>query len=257
MPELLYKNANIHYSDQGKGPVLLFLHGFLEDLTMWNNIVKSFHNSHRTLSVDLLGHGNTDSIGYIHSMEDQARMLKFLLEELKILHCVVIGHSMGGYIALAFADLFPEMMRGLCLMNSTSYEDSEEKKHNRDRGIKAVKSNHKTFIRVAIPSLFSEKNRTIFTDDIRQVTDTALQMSKQGIIAALEGMKIREDRSHLLKKANYPILMIIGKEDPALAFQSLLKQTENTKVHRVIFEDGHMSHIENEADLIQEFRNFL
>lgn len=257
MPQQVYKNANIHYSDEGNGPVIILLHGFLEDLSMWNSIVKEFRGQHRVICLDLLGHGKTDNLGYVHPMEDQAKMLKFLLDKLKVSRGFFIGHSMGGYVALAFAELFPEMMAGLCLMNSTSYADTEEKKQNRDRGIRAVKSNHKTFIRIAIPNLFSEKNRAIFTDEIKQVTDAALQMSKQGIIAALEGMKIREDRSHILQNQDYPIIMVLGKKDPALNFDCLIKQTENTKVQRIIFEDGHMSHIENEAQLIQEFRKFL
>ena len=130
MPNLLYKNATLHYTDHGKGPALVLLHGFLEDLSMWNRIVKPLAKSHRIICLDLMGHGKTDNLGYIHGMEQQAQMLKFLLVELKVSQCTIVGHSMGGYIALAFAELFPEMMLGLCLMNSTSFADTEEKKHN-------------------------------------------------------------------------------------------------------------------------------
>ena len=257
MPNLLYKNATLHYTDHGKGPVLVLLHGFLEDYSMWNIIAKSLSKSHRVICPDLMGHGKTDNIGYIHSMEEQAKMLRFLLAQLKVRQCVVIGHSMGGYIALAFAELYHEMMLGLCLMNSTSYADTDEKKHNRDRAIAAVKQNHKTFIRIAIPSLFSIENRIVFKTQINQITETALFMSKQGVIAALEGMKIRKDRSHLLTNIPYPVLMVIGKKDPALNFTIQLKQAENENIQTAIFDDGHMSHIENEQELIQVFTNFL
>jgi len=163
---------------------------------------------------------------------------------------------MGGYIALAFAEMYPEQTCALCLMNSTALADDEEKRINRDRGIKAVKQYHKTFIRLAIPNLFSEENRSIFAKEIIQITDVALKMSPQGIIAALEGMKIRNDRTKLLETSKFPILMIISKKDPALDYNSLLPQAKKGAVQKVIFEDGHMSHIENELSLISALEKF-
>ena len=252
MPNLLFKKAVCHYTDQGSGPALILLHGFLEDLSMWDHIVDSFAHRHRVICLDLLGHGKTENIGYIHTMEDQAHMLRFLLDELNVSQSTLIGHSMGGYIALAYAELFPDSVKGICLMNSTALADSEEKKHNRVRGIKAVKQNHKIFIRIAIPNLFSEDNRSVFTSEIKEITNTALKMSQQGIIASLEGMKIRKDRRQILSKQDKEILMIIGKKDPALDYKSLLEQSKIGGVQSVIFEDGHMSHIENESELKQE-----
>jgi len=257
MPHLLYKNANLHYRDTGEGTVTVFLHGFLENLNMWSAIAQVIEKNHRVISLDLLGHGTTENLGYIHTMEEQANMLKFLLDHLEISNCTIIGHSMGGYIALAFAELFPELVEGLCLMNSTAKADSEEKKRNRERGIKAVKQNHRTFIRIAIPGLFSEANRSVFTNEIQELTQEALTLSQQGIIASLEGMKNRKDRTYLLKQGSFPILMIIGKKDPALDYQNLLQQAKNDQVSSVIFEDGHMSHIENKEALIKAFEKFL
>ena len=248
---------NLHYSDQGTGDAVVFLHGFLEDKAMWKEVSKGFKKTHRVICLDLLGHGKTGNLGYIHCMEAQAEMLKFLLNKLDINKCTLIGHSMGGYVALAFADLYKERVRGLCLMNSTAKADDTEKKINRDRGIAAVKQNHKTFIRIAIPSLFSEENRSIFSDAIKEITRDTLKMSQQGIIASLEGMKVRTDRTHLLEQNDYPILMVIGKKDPALDYNSLLEQAKNKYVKSVVFEDGHMSHIENEQELIQALTKWL
>lgn len=250
MPNLIYKKLNLNYSIQGEGFPIVLLHGFLEDLGMWNTLAKSFEKHHQVICLDLLGHGKTENLGYIHKMETQAEMLKFLLDDLEIKECIIVGHSMGGYIALAFAELYPENLKGICLMNSTAMADSDEKKRNRDRGITVVKNNHKTFIRMAIPNLFTEKNQVIFKDVIKDITKQALQMSQQGIIASLEGMKIRPDRTHILGEATIPILMIIGQKDPALDYNKLLLQVENNSVSSVIFKDGHMSHIENEQELI-------
>jgi pimeloyl-ACP methyl ester carboxylesterase len=254
---ILYKNTPIYFTSTGKGKAIVLLHGFLENSTMWNEILPEISKRNRVICIDLLGHGQSESHGYIHTMEEQAEMVKTVLDFLKLRKYILVGHSMGGYIALAFAKLYEKNVRGLCLMNSTALPDTEEKKINRDRGITAVKQNHKTFVRIAIPMLFSEKNRTIFTSEISTVTNEALKLSPQGIIAALEGMKIRKSLTSLYKTASFPIQLIIGKEDPALDYNSLIQQIKNTSVHVVEFPDGHMSHIENKEDLIATFLNFL
>ena len=257
MPYYLHKKLKVHYSDHGHGPVMVFLHGFLEDLSMWKSIVDSLKKTNRVICVDLLGHGKTGNLGYVHSMEDQAEMIKQLLDHLNLKRYAMIGHSMGGYIALAFADMYPNPLTALCLMNSTALADDKEKKRNRDRGINAVKQNHRTFIRLAIPNLFSEENRTLFSNEILEITDAALKMSQRGIIAALEGMKIRKNRTKILENRDFPILMIISKKDPALDYKTLLKQSDLGKVKKVVFEDGHMSHVENRVELIKELTKFL
>ena len=257
MPFVTYKNLNLHFSDNGKGEPIVFLHGFLEEMQMWKSLSAHFAQTNRVILVDLLGHGKTGNLGYIHSMESQAEMLKFLLDELQIKSSILIGHSMGGYIALAFADMYPQQVSGLCLMNSTALADSEEKKINRDRGIIAVKNNHKIFIRIAIPNLFSENNRQVFSKEIKEITKEALEMSQQGIIAALEGMKIRADKTHLLKQNDFPVCMIIGQQDPALDHVALLSQAAMGKVEKVVFPDGHMSHIENEQELAVALKQWV
>lgn len=255
--EILYKNCIIHFSSQGKGKVVVLLHGFLENSTMWNNLVEVLSKKNRVICIDLLGHGKTGNVGYIHTMEQQAEVVKFVLNHLKLRKYIFIGHSMGGYVALAFFKIFPQHLKGICLMNSTALPDTKEKKINRDRAIIVVKENHKTFVRIAIPQLFAEYNRTILVKEINEVTKEALQISPQGIIAALEGMKIRKNQVSIYKTANFPIQMIIGKQDPALDYESLISQTKNTNVKVVEFPDGHMSHIENKNELIEALTSFI
>ena len=254
---LLHKNTNVHFTSIGKGNAVVLIHGFLENSAMWNETAKVLSKRNRIICIDLLGHGQTGNLGYIHSMEDQAQMVKAVLNHLRLRKYSLIGHSMGGYMALSFAKLFPSTIKGLCLMNSTALPDSEEKKLSRDRAIKALKKNHKTFVRVAIPMLFSEKNREIYLKEIEQITQEALQLSPQGIIAALEGMKVRKDQVSIYKTVNFPIQMIIGKQDPALDYDSLISQTKNTNVKVIEFPDGHMSHIENKNELIEALTSFI
>lgn len=227
----------------------MLLHGFLENLSMWNAYVVEFSKKNRVIAIDLLGHGATECLGYIHTMEDQADMVHAVLHDLKIRKAIFIGHSMGGYVALAFAELYPENIKGLVLLNSTSRADSEERKANRDRAITAVKQNYTAFVRMSIGNLFSEDNRERLEEIIETVRQEALKTPLQGIVAALEGMKIRKDREVILHFAPYPMLLVLGKKDSVLNYEDSLDQIENTKVELVTFPDGHMSHIENEKDL--------
>ena len=252
-----YKNTPIHYSDIGKGSAVVLLHGFLENLSMWNAIVLELSKRNRVICIDLLGHGKSGNLGYIHTMEDQAEMVKAVLNKLRLRKYTVIGHSMGGYIALAFAELYPKTIKGLCLMNSTALADTKIKKFNRNRAIKAVKQNYKTFVRIAIPNLFSEKNRKVLKSKIKQITYEALQISVQSIVASLEGMKIRKDQTQLLKKLSIPKLLILGKKDPVLDFDIHSKSAKNTNTKIIALPDGHMSHIENKDQLIIALQNFI
>jgi pimeloyl-ACP methyl ester carboxylesterase len=254
---IFYKNTKINYTDSGKGTAVVLLHGFLENIGMWTPFVDEFSKKNRVIAIDLLGHGETECLGYIHTMEDQADMVHAVLHILKIRKAIFIGHSMGGYIALAFAELYPENMKGLVLLNSTSLADSEERKANRDRAIAAVKQNYTAFVRMSIGNLFSEDNRERLAVKIEEVRQEALKTPLQGVIAALEGMKIRKDREVILHFAPYPMLLVAGKKDGVLNFEESLDQIENTKVEFITFPDGHMSHIENEEALKTHLLSFL
>lgn len=252
-----FKNTTISYSDQGKGTAVVLLHGFLENQSMWKAILPQLSKKNRIITIDLLGHGGTDCLGYVHTMEDQADVVHHVLHELKIRKAVLIGHSMGGYVALAFAELYPEGVKGIVLVNSTSRADSEERKRNRDRAIVAVKQNYSAFIRMSIANLFSENNRERLDSHIEAVKLEALKTPLQGIVAALEGMKIRKDREVILHFAPYPIQLILGKKDGVLLYDENSDQIMNTQVELITFEDGHMSHIENQKELVAVLIGFL
>ncbi|URM37611.1 alpha/beta fold hydrolase [Flavobacterium anhuiense] len=249
MKTLLYKNTTISYSDSGKGNAIVLLHGFLENKKMWKEYVDFFSEKYRVITIDLLGHGESEPLGYVHEMEDNANVVNEVLKNLKIEKAIIVGHSMGGYVALAFAELYPDKIQKLVLLNSTSKEDSEERKLNRTRAIKAVKQNYASFVSLAIANLFSENNRTRLAEEIEKVKTEALKTPLQGIIASQEGMKIRKDREWILKENRFPVLLILGKKDPVLNYEENLSQIEDTTAELVSFEDGHMSQIENKEEL--------
>lgn len=146
MNQILYKNTKISYSDTGKGNAVVLIHGFLENKMMWQDLVLDLSKKNRIITIDLLGHGETECLGYVHSMEENADVVQAVLSKLRIRKAIFVGHSMGGYVALAYAELYPENVRGLVLQNSTSKADSEERKANRNRAIKAVKKDYTTYV---------------------------------------------------------------------------------------------------------------
>lgn len=257
MKNLIYKNTTVAYTDSGKGTAIVFLHGYLENQKMWDAFIPELSKKNRVITIDLLGHGHTEPRGYIQSMEDNADVVHEVLSHLKIRKAVIAGHSMGGYVALAFAELYPDFMKGLALINSTSLADSDERKANRDRAIKAVKKDYTSFVRLSIANLFSENNRERLAEEIENVKQEALKTPLQGIVASLEGMKIRKDREVILHFAPYPMLLVLGKKDPVLNYEENVGQIEGTSVTLVTYGDGHMSAIENQQELLGELLDFM
>ena len=252
-----FKNTSISYTDQGKGTAIVLLHGFLENKKMWDAFIPEWSKKFRIITIDLLGHGETGCMGYVHSMENNADVVHEVLAKLRLRKAILVGHSMGGYVALAFAELYPDVVKGLVLLNSTSRADSEERKTNRDRAIKAVKQSFQNFISLSISNLFSEENRERLSESIENVKQGALKTPLQGIVASLEGMKIRIDREVLLHLTPYPKLLVLGKKDPVLNFEETKEQIEDTQVQLLSFPDGHMSHIENQKALQKELLQFF
>ena len=257
LKQLLFKNTIINFNDIGKGTAIVLLHGYLENSSMWDYFVPEFLKKNRVITIDLLGHGASGCLGYVHSMEEQADMVAEVLTHLKIKKVNLIGHSMGGYVALAFAELYADHVKSLVLMNSTSRADNAEKKLNRDRAIQAVKKNYVIFVKISIANLFSEENQILLLDEIENVKKEALKTPLQGIIAAQEGMKIRNDREVLLHFAPYPKMLILGKKDTVLNYEDTIDQIEKTNVQLVTFPDGHMSHIENREALLIVLLDFI
>ncbi|KOS06957.1 alpha/beta hydrolase [Flavobacterium akiainvivens] len=253
-----YKNIEIHFASYGTATkTIVLLHGFLENQTMWDYFVQEYSKTYRVITIDLLGHGQTPCLGYVHTMEDQADAVHAVLQYLKVDKATIMGHSMGGYIALAFAELYPELVTGIVLQNSSSLPDSDERKTNRNRAIAAVKQNATAFVRMSIANLFSEENRDFFSQEIEDLRDQALQTPLQGIVAALEGMKVRKSRESLLHTANVPILLVLGKKDQSLPYDEHAPQAKGTPVKLVTYPHGHMAHIESRNELLAETLDFF
>lgn len=255
-----YKKSKIHYTDTGKGRVVVLLHGFLGSHEVWSEFTIRLRRTKkfRVITIDLPGHGETPSIGYYHSMELLAQSVKAVLDKVGVRRYVIAGHSMGGYTALAFAELYPENVSGLCLFNSTSYADSEEKKKEREKVIRLVKKEHKHYVAEVVTSLFAPENVSKLSNEVEKVKRIAEKVSKQSIINSLEGMKERKSRDLILKFAEFPVLFIIGKKDGVINYETMYPQMALCKYPSILMLDnsGHMGFYEAPKETVKELSLF-
>ena len=254
-----FKNTEIFYETSGRsnGPVIVWLHGFMENSAIWQLQTEDLDSSYHNIVIDLLGHGDTGCIDDIHTMEQQAEAVNTVLESLNIEKFSLVGHSMGGYVGLALLKLIPEKITHFTLLNSTSYADSEEKKKTRDRAIKLVMENKTNFLRMSVTNLFSEYSREKYKSGIESLIGLIEDVSKEGIIAALKGMKLRSDHTNTLKEFNGKKLIISGISDPVLPFKDSEKEAETTNSEFITLEGGHMSYLEASEDVKDYIQLFL
>lgn len=255
----LYKKETVTFFDKGKGKVVVLLHGFLGSHKIWEKTTEDLSKSYRVIAIDLPGHGGTACFGYAHSMDLMAKCVKAVMDHLRLKRYVIIGHSMGGYAGLAFADLFPDHLKGLCLYHSTAYADSDEKKKDRLRAVNAVKANRGIYTKNTIRNLFATKNLKYLKNEVSFANAIAKQTSKRGIIAALHGMKDRPRRDIILGLVDYPIMMVIGEHDNVLPYEQLLEQSNTIRNKTVLFleHDGHFGFLESPRESNKALRKFL
>lgn len=256
---ILFRGESIAYTDAGKGRVIVLLHGFLGAKEIWETTQVALSKHFRIIAIDLLGHGKSSCYGYSHSIELLAKAVKCVMDSLKLKKYILVGHSMGGYAALAFAELFPDNLKGICLFHSTCYADSEEKKRDRTRAIKLVKADAKVYSKSTIKNLFAPSNLIKNKSEVSFAQKIGLKTSKRGIVNSLEGMKERPNRDIVMNFAEYPIMMIIGRYDPVLPMQILLNQSEiiQSKYILLLEKDGHMGFLENPNTCIKHLKRFF
>jgi pimeloyl-ACP methyl ester carboxylesterase len=254
-----FKQGTIHYTVEGEGRAIVFIHGFLETSSIWIEFTHEIKKYFKIITVDLPGHGKSDCYGYIHTMELMAQSVHSVLEELNLRKYILVGHSMGGYVALAYAEMYPDNLRGLILFHSSAFADTPEKIIERERAIDLVKKNQNLFVKGAIKRLFNPKYSDFYKKEIDEMEALAKGFTKQGIIDSLEGMKHRKDREIVLSYANYPVMFIIGKLDPVIDFAKLKEQSTIPikSFSCILSESGHMGFIEEKNKAQKAVKRFI
>ncbi|HET8839697.1 MAG TPA: alpha/beta hydrolase [Flavobacteriaceae bacterium] len=254
---VFYKQTAIHFEVFGEGDTLVLLHGFLEDSRIWKPFIPEFSKKHQVVAIDLFGHGKTGKVDEIHTMEEMAEAVSEVLDSLDKHSAIIMGHSMGGYVALAFTELFQEKTNSVILLNSTSKADSEARKKERDRSINLVEQNKNGFIRMAIGNLFTAKSREIFQKEVENLILNAQKLPAENIVASINGMKNRKDRSSILKGFERRKVWFAGKEDPIISFDESTKTAEITECQLVPLPGSHMGFLENRELILAETKKII
>lgn len=256
--KLAINDKKISYNQYGKGQTIVLLHGFLENKNIWSGVVDRLSRDFHVVTVDLPGHGESDVLEPVHEMGSMAAVVKEILSSLDVGKCLLVGHSMGGYVSLALAELFPQMVSGLVLFHSQAAADDEEGKRNRERTVKVVEENRAGFIGNFIPDLFAPGNAEKFEEEVVNLKQQAMQTSKEGIIAALKGMKERSGKLGLLHSIMAPVLFICGKQDSRIPVDKILNQVAMPQhAEALLLENtGHMGFIENSEKTEEALHHF-
>jgi len=251
---LQFEDYNLRYRDKGKGNTVILLHGYLESLETFETFANDLSRLARVITLDLPGHGLSELKKDTCSVEDMAEAVNDLAKHLKLDKINLFGHSMGGYVALAYADKYVDKLESFCLFHSTPNADTEEKKVNRLREIDLIRQGKKELIcKTNIPNTFSNKNQGKFAHEIERITQIALKTPEKGIIAALEAMMNRSDRNHVLKALDMPKVSIIGKKDNFIPMSVAGKIAQENELTPFILQtSGHMGFIEQRQECLRE-----
>lgn len=256
----IYKGGRIHFKDQGKGNVIVLIHGYLESLKVWESFAGKLSKNFRVISVDMPGHGESDIYAEVHTMDFMAGMLSKLLENLNVQKAFLIGHSLGGYVALAFTDLYPGMLSGYCLFHSQPFADTPEALEKRDREIKLVQAGKKDLMYPEnVSKMYAESNLEKFNAALVRSKQIASEIPGAGIISVLKGMMMRPSRVSVMEAGKVPCLWILGSMDKYINCEkivSLVHLPSNAELV-ILRKSGHMGFVEEEDLSVKVIADFM
>ena len=258
---LQFEGHTIHYRDEGREntSVVVLLHGYLQNLDVWSSYTLSYMHELRVISIDLPGHGYTDTCASTHTMEYMARVVKAVLDNAGVFSCVMVGHSMGGYVSLAFAEAYPYMLKGMALLSSHAMCDDEARRSMRREAVRELSTSKANYIISFVQSLFDNRSRQHLGDEIQSLKDMSLETKQEGAIACMLGMMDRVDRISVLQRFDKPIYFVYGKNDTRIAVEMGLSQAlEAQNAEILLLSDvAHMPHIEAREYLKPRLLNFI
>ncbi len=257
--ELLYQNKKISYRISGSGKPVFLIHGFGEESDVWKHQEAHLQHSFQLIIPDLPGSGKSEMIDDM-TMEGMAETIHAILHEEKIDICTMIGHSMGGYITLAFAEKYWNHLNAFGLFHSSAFADSEEKKGVRKKGIEFINQHGAfEFLKTATPNFFAPATKETNPELIEQQIATLHNFLAPHLVSYYEGMMARPDRTAVLQNAAVPVLFVMGKYDVAVPMEDGLKQCylpEKSYIH-ILPNAGHMGMLEEPEESNRILENFL
>ena len=248
-----YQSSKIFYRTVGAGKPVVLIHGFAEDGDVWKNQIEFLKDHFYLIIPDLPGTGKSAMVNDM-SIEGMAVVIKAILLNEQTETCCMAGHSMGGYIALAFAEKYPALVTSVGLVHSSAFADNEEKKANRLKSIEFVKKNGAyEFLKAVITDLFTEAWAATNPEIVDRQIEKSKDFTDEAIIAYYQAMINRPDRTHVLKSFPKPILFIIGEHDKAVPFEQSMQQCylPNLSYIHILRNSAHMGMLEEAGKLNQ------
>lgn len=247
MAHLIFNNKKIFYRVEGEGKPVLLLHGFGEDGNIWNPQIEALKKENSLIIPDLPGSGNSEMLEGNQSINDYAEVVKAIVDQEinkdeKKRFCLV-GHSMGGYITLAFAEKYPGLLNSFGLFHSSAYADNPQKIETRKKAIEFIRKNGaKEFLKTSIPNLFAEKTKQERPELIERLLKIANKIPAEALIQYYEAMIARPDRTSVLRSFSKPILFIIGNHDTAVPMEDSVQQSHLPAVSsiHILQNSGHV-----------------
>ncbi len=236
----------LNYEISGSGKEhLILLHGFMENLTIWEDMTDHLSDQFTLIKIDLPGHGKSEIYSEIHTMEFVADKVKKVTDHLKIKEFHLLGHSMGGYASLAFTEKFPEVLKSITLFFSSYFADDDEKKEQRRKSLRIIKEAYPNYVKAGIPNLFNPNEKDFLEGKIEHAKKIALTTKTDGVLAAVKGMIERTDKTTVLEKFEGKILVISGKHDNAVKTNLVLSHLpDKTNIKSYLLDCGHNGHWE-------------
>jgi pimeloyl-ACP methyl ester carboxylesterase len=249
---LYYRGSNVHYKIEGKGKPIMLIHGYQADSRIWESIVQLIKNDYQVIIPDLPGHGNSPLIQYINNMEFLADILNRICLAQGIDFLSIAGHSMGGYVALAYASKYITSIDKLLLINSHPFADTMTHVLARDRETDLLIQGKKHLL--IMPNLknqFYEPENSATREKVTTAVKLALEQPVEGMIADLAGMMVRHDTSHVFQKSRFEISVIAGKNDPKFPIDKI-NLLPKEKFNLITLENcGHISVLEKPIEIAE------
>jgi pimeloyl-ACP methyl ester carboxylesterase len=258
-----FEGKRVSYTVRGSGRPVVLLHGYLEAGEIWDSLAEMMEGRFRIIAVDLPGHGDSEVQGEKHTMEFLAGAVKEVLRDAGAERVMMVGHSLGGYVTLAFVELYPDMLSGYVLFHSHPHADTPEAIARRNREIAVVRAGRKNIMYPGnVSMMFARENLKLMPEALERSGKIASRNPGEGIIALLNGMIDRPSRQYILENGTVPLLWILGRHDLYFSPEKAMRDTglpHNAKV--VILEhSGHLGFIEEtekSAGLLADFAERL
>lgn len=259
MQKMNLKNGvEIAYLDAGSGQPIVLLHGYCGSHLYWDEVIPLLSSHGRVIAIDLRGHGESSVSEGVYSMELLAEDIVLLMDELKLAKVNLFGHSLGGYVALAFAEQYSDRLITLGLVHSTSLPDGEAAQANRLKAAESIRDNGvNAFVDGLIPKLFAATHRLSMPEKLEKAKEIGYRTSVDGAAGCALGMKNRTDRTFVLEELDKPILLLAGELDEVIPPERRFPVSKENVYAITLGRVAHMGMLEDPKVFVTALTTFL